>query len=77
MERREQAAAMHRQEDDKLHAAVLGPSATGMWHLVKGKYGRRRRDYPRWWLLLYYAGKALVVAFCSALGFWIAKKVLP
>jgi hypothetical protein len=33
-------------------------TTTGAYHVVRGKYGRRRGDKPLWWVLAYHAAKA-------------------
>ena len=33
---------------------------TGTWHIVHGRYGKRKHDRPWWWVLLYHFAKGVV-----------------
>jgi hypothetical protein len=35
-------------------------TVTGSYAVVKGKYGKRSKDKPLWWIIAYHAGKAAV-----------------
>jgi hypothetical protein len=43
-------------------------SVTGAYHVVRGRYGKRRGDKPLWWVFLYHFTKALAALLPYALA---------